>query len=415
MERRVVVTGMGCLTPLGNDLPTTWCALKQGKSGIGPITRFDAGRLSARIAGELKDFDPTTVLEPKQARRMDRFQQIAYASTLEALASANLEITPENADRVGVVIGSGIGGLESIGNGFKTLFDRGPSRISPFLITQMVVDLAPGLVSILLGAKGPNYSTVSACATGAHAVGEAAEVIRRGQADVMIAGGAEAAIVELGVGAFAIMRALSTRNDAPEKASRPFDAERDGFVLSEGGATLILEELQHARGRGVPILAEIVGYGSTADASHITDPAPGGDGAARAMAQALRSAGMKPREIDYVNAHGTSTLVGDVAETMAIKRVFGEYACSLPVSSTKSMTGHLLGAAGAAEAIFCILAMRDGFIPATINYEHPDPECDLDYVPNRGRQAELNAVMSNAFGFGGHNVSLILRKVGDEA
>lgn len=415
MERRVVVTGMGCLTPLGNDMPSTWCAVKQGKSGIGPITRFDASRLGVRIAGELKDFDPTAVLDRKEARRMDRFQQLAYASAVEALGHAGLEIAPDNADRVGVLVGSGVGGLGSLSDGFKTLFERGPGRISPFLITQMIVDLAPGLISILLGAKGPNYSPVSACATGAHAIGEATEIIRRGQADVMLAGGAEAGIVEIGVAGFTNMRALSTRNDAPEQASRPFDAERDGFVLAEGSGTLILEDLEYARNRGAHIYAEIVGYGLSSDASHITDPAPGGDGAGRAMAQALCRAGMKPDDIQYLNAHGTSTLVGDVAETAAIKRVFGSHAPALPISSTKSMTGHLLGAAGAVEAIFSILAMQDGYIPPTINYQHADPECDLDYVPNQGRAAALETVMSNSFGFGGHNVSLIFGKTADHA
>jgi 3-oxoacyl-[acyl-carrier-protein] synthase II len=410
MERRVVVTGLGCLSPLGNDVEGTWCAIKQGTSGIGPITRFDAQNLSVRFAGEVKDFEPTSFLEPKQARRMDRFQQLAFAAAVEAVRDAKLDITPDIADRVGVIVGSGIGGLGSLTDGFRTLYQRGPSRVSPFLITEMVVDLAPGLISILMGAKGPNYSPVSACATSAHAVGEAAEIIRRGQADVIIAGGSEAGIVEIGMAAFSNMRALSTRNDAPEKASRPFDAQRDGFIMAEGAGVVVLEDLEFAGARGARILAEVVGYGLTADASHITDPAPGGEGAARAMSQALERAGMRPEEIDYLNAHGTSTPVGDRAETAAIKTVFGEIAYRLPVSSTKSMTGHLLGAAGGFEAVLCVLAMQEGYIPPTINYEFPDPECDLDYVPNRGRHAELNAVMSNSFGFGGHNVSLILRK-----
>jgi 3-oxoacyl-[acyl-carrier-protein] synthase II len=410
MDRRVVVTGLGCLSPLGNDVASTWCAIKQGRSGIGPISRFDAERLPVRFAGEVKDFEPTSILEPKQARRMDRFQQLAYAAAVEALRSARLDITPEIADRVGVIVGSGIGGLGALSDGFRVLYERGPSRVSPFLITAMVVDLAPGLISILLGAKGPNYSPVSACATSAHAVGEAAEIIRRGQADVILAGGSEAGIVEIGMAAFSNMRALSTRNDAPEKASRPFDAQRDGFIMAEGAGVLVLEELEFARGRGATILAELVGYGLTADASHITDPAPGGEGAARAMAQALQRADMHPDEIDYLNAHGTSTPVGDRAETAAIKTVFGESAYRMAISSTKSMTGHLLGAAGGLEAVICVLAMREGYVPPTINYEFPDPECDLDYVPNQGRPAQLDAVMSNSFGFGGHNVSLILRK-----
>jgi 3-oxoacyl-[acyl-carrier-protein] synthase II len=411
MERRVVVTGMGCLSPLGNDVDSTWCGIRQGRSGIGPITMFDASNVGVRIAGEVKDFDPTAVLDRKEARRMDRFQQLAYACAVEAVGDAGLEIAPDNADRIGVMMGSGVGGLGSLTEGFRTLFNRGPSRVSPFLITQMVVDLSPGLISILLGAKGPNYSPVSACATSAHAIGEAAEIIRRGQADAMIAGGSEASIVEIGVAGFTNMRALSTRNDEPTRASRPWDAERDGFVLAEGGAALVLEDMELARARGATILAEVVGYGLTADASHITDPAPGGEGAARAMRQALDRAGLDLAEVDYLNAHGTSTLVGDRAETAAVKTVFGDRAYTLPVSSTKSMTGHLLGAAGALEAIICVQAILDECIPPTINYEHPDPECDLDYVPNQPRKARLDAVMSNSFGFGGHNVSLIFRRL----
>jgi 3-oxoacyl-[acyl-carrier-protein] synthase II len=410
MERRVVVTGMGCLTPVGNDLGSTWRAIKEGVSGIGPVQQFDPSRLPVRFAGELKDFDPASVLDRKEARRMDRFQQVGYASAVEALGHARLEITPENADRIGVLIGSGIGGLISLSDQFRVLQERGPSRISPFLITMMVVDLAPGLISILLGAKGPNYAVVSACASGGHAIGEAAEVIRRDQADVMIAGGAEAGLCEIAMAAFANMRALSFRNEDPQRASRPFDAKRDGFVMAEGAGTLILEELDHARARGAPIIADLVGYGMSADASHITEPAPGGEGAGRAMRQALERAGMAPEQVGYINAHATSTVVGDRAETNAIKSVFCDHAYRMPVSSTKSMTGHLLGASGAVEAIFSIKAMCEGFVPPTINYENPDPACDLDVVPNRGRAAQLDAVMSNSFGFGGHNVSLIFRR-----
>jgi 3-oxoacyl-[acyl-carrier-protein] synthase II len=410
MKRRVVVTGLGCLSPLGNDVASTWCAIKAGKSGVGPLTHFDASRLPVRFGGEVKDFDATTVLDRKVVRRMDRFQQLAFAATVEAIRDANLEIAPAIADRVGVLVGSGIGGLESLSEGFKTLFERGPSRISPFLIVQMVVDLAPGLISILLGAKGPNYSTVSACATSAHAIGEAAEIIRRGQADAILAGGSESCLVEIGMAGFSNMRALSTRNDDPPAASRPFDADRDGFIMAEGAAILVLEELEFARARGARILAEIGGYGLSADATHITDPAPGGEGAVRAMRQALDQARMGPGDIGYLNAHGTSTVVGDRAETRAIKTVFGRHAAELAVSSTKSMTGHLLGAAGALEAVFCVLAMRDCFLPPTINYQYPDPECDLDYVPNVGRNQATDAVMSNSFGFGGHNVSLIVRR-----
>ncbi len=409
MGRRVVVTGLGCLTPLGNNVTDTWCGIKAGKSGIKPIQRFDVSNQSVRFGGECLEFEPTSVLTPKEARRMDRFQQMAYASAMEAMAHSGLEITPENADRVGVVVGSGIGGLQTLTDQFRVLFDRGPSRISPFLITMMVVDLAPGMISIKLGAKGPNFSPVSACATSAHAIGEAGEIIKRGQADVMIAGGSEAGVVEMGLAGFSSMRALSTRNDDPEHASRPFDAQRDGFVMAEGAGILVLEELEHARARGAAIFAELVGYGQTADASHITDPAPGGEGAARAMKQALEQAGMRPEEIQYLNAHGTSTPPGDRAETTAIKTAFGDYARTLLISSTKSMTGHLLGAAGGVEAVFCIMAMQESYVPPTINYEYPDPECDLDYVPNHGRTVALEAVMSNSFGFGGHNVSLILR------
>jgi 3-oxoacyl-[acyl-carrier-protein] synthase II len=411
MERRIVITGLGVVSPLGNDVESTWAGIREGRSGIGPVTNFDARKLRVRIGGELKDFDVTTVLDRKQVRRMDRFQHLAIAAATEALRSAEVEITDANADGIGVVVGSGIGGLGSLAEGFRTLYSRGPDRVSPFLITQMVVDLAPGYISILLGAKGPNFSVVSACATGAHAIGEAAEIIRRGQAEIMIAGGAEAGIVEMGMAAFANMRALSTRNDEPQRASRPFDAQRDGFILAEGAGIVVLEGLEHAQDRGATIHAELVGYGQSADASHITDPAPGGEGAVRAMRQALERAGMLPEEVDYLNAHGTSTQVGDRVETAAIKTVFGEYAYSLPVSSTKSMTGHLLGASGGLETVLCILAMRDGFAPPTINYEFRDPDCDLDYVPNVGRSMPIEVAMSNSFGFGGHNVSLILKKI----
>ncbi|MGI8824705.1 MAG: beta-ketoacyl-ACP synthase II [Chloroflexota bacterium] len=409
MDRRVVVTGLGCITPLGNDVATTWCGMKQGRSGVGPITRFDAARLNVRIAGEVKDFDPTLTLDRKEARRTDRFQQMAYAAAVEALGHAQLEITDDIAERVGVLVGSGIGGIGCLSDGFKVLFERGPSRISPFLITQMLIDLAPGLISILLAAKGPNYSTVSACATSANAIGEAAEMIKRNQADVMIAGGSEAGIVEISVAAFGNMRALSARNDEPERASRPWDAGRDGFVLAEGAGILIVEELEFARARGAQILAELVGYGCTSDASHITEPATNGEGAARAMIQALERAQLQPADIGYLNAHGTSTQLGDRAESVAIKHVFGDAVHSLAISSTKSMTGHLLGAAGALESIVCIQAMREGFLPPTINHENPDPECDLDYVPNRGRVASVKAALNNSFGFGGHNVSLVFR------
>jgi 3-oxoacyl-[acyl-carrier-protein] synthase II len=401
---------MGCLSPLGNDLEATWCAAREGRSGIGPVTRFDASRLTTRFAGEVKDFDPATVLERKTARHMDRFQHLAAAAAFEALAHARFKITPENAERVGVIVGSGIGGIETLTQQIRVMDERGPMRVSPFLITMMVVDLAPGQISILLGAKGPNYATVSACATSAHAIGQAAEAIRRNQADVMLAGGSEAGVVEVGMASFCTMHALSTRNDEPERASRPFDRDRDGFVVAEGAAVLVLEERRHAEKRGAAILAEVAGYGQTADAHHLTEPAPRGEGAARAMRMALNDAGMQPEEVEYLNAHATSTVVGDIRETLAIKDVFGEHAYRMPVSATKSMTGHLVGAAGALEAILSIQALVDGFIPPTINLENPDPECDLDYVPNAGRAGPLRAVMSNAYGFGGHNVSLVFRK-----
>jgi 3-oxoacyl-[acyl-carrier-protein] synthase II len=401
---------MGCLSPLGNDLATTWSAAREGRSGIGPVTRFDASRLTTRFAGEVTDFDPHTVLDRKAARHMDRFQHLAVAAAVEALAHSRFKITPENAERVGVIVGSGIGGIETLTQQIRLMDERGPMRVSPFLITMMVVDLAPGQISILLGAKGPNYATVSACATSAHAIGQAADAIQRGQADVMLAGGSEAGVVEVGMASFCTMHALSTRNDDPQRASRPFDRDRDGFVVAEGAAVLVLEERGHAERRGATILAEMAGYGQTADAHHVTEPAPRGEGAARAMRMALDDAAMAPQEIEYINAHATSTLVGDSRETEAIKDVFGEHAYRLAVSSTKSMTGHLVGAAGGLEALLSVQALVDGFIPPTINLENPDPECDLDYVPNVGRPARLRAVMSNAYGFGGHNVSLVFRE-----
>lgn len=411
MTRRVVVTGMGAVTPLGRDLATTWQGLIEGCSGIGAVTRFDPSRLSARIAGECRDFDPSELLSARDMRHMDRFQQLAYAAAIEALEMAQFAITCDNAERVGVLIGSGVGGIDTIIEGARTLFARGPDRVSPFFITKMAINMGGAYISILLGAKGPNFSTVSACSSGGHAIGEAVEIVRRGQADVMLAGGAEAGIVELAMAGFCNMRALSTRNEEPERASRPFNADRDGFVIAEGAGVLVIEELEHALARNVPILAEVVGYGSTGDASHITDPALGGEGAARAMRQALCDAGLGPVDIQYINAHGTSTPAGDSAETAAIRATFGTYADSIAVSSTKSMTGHCVGAAGAIESIVCIKAIDSGIVPPTINYEHPDPTCDLDYVPNVARHMSVDAAMNNAFGFGGHNVTLIFRRV----
>jgi 3-oxoacyl-[acyl-carrier-protein] synthase II len=410
--RRVVVTGMGMVSPLGIGVEATWKGVLEGRTGIRPVSFFDASPLRCRIAGEVPGFSPETFgIDFKLAKRCDRFTQFALATTHEALQQARLAITPAISERIGVIIGSGIGGLNTLMDQFTVLFQKGPERISPFFVTMLITDLAAGQISIKYGLKGPNFAISSACATGAHAVGESVEIIRRGDADVMLAGGSEAPIVLIAMAAFANMRALSNRNDDPQHASRPFDAERDGFVLAEGAATLVLEAEDYALARNAPILAEIVGYGSTADAHHVTEPAQDGEGAARAMAIAMDRAGVRPADIQYINAHGTSTLAGDRAETAAIKKVFGDLAYRIPVSSTKGATGHMLGAGGAVEAAFCIKAMRDGIVPATINYTVPDPECDLDFVPNTPRKTgPLDITMSNSFGFGGHNVSLVLRR-----
>lgn len=407
---RVVVTGMGAVTPLGLDVTGLWQGVKEGRSGAGLITRFDTADYDTKFAAEVKDFDPLTVLDRKEARRTDRVIQYALAAAFEALKTSELQITADNADRVGVLIGSGIGGIETLGDNFNTLATRGPGRISPFLVPMMIADMPAGMVSIRTGAKGPNYAPVSACATSGHAIGEAAAIIRRGDADVMIAGGTEAPIVPIAIAGFNSARALSTRNDDPEHASRPFDATRDGFVMGEGGAVLILESLEHAIERGAPILAEISGYAATADAYHITMPDEIGSGAARAMQLAVKQAGLQITDIDYINAHGTSTSANDRLETLAIKKVFGEHAYAIPVSSSKSQFGHLLGAAGAVEGVICILALREGLVPATINYSEADADCDLDVVPNTPRQASLRHALSNSFGFGGHNVSLIFSR-----
>ena len=410
MTRRVVITGIGLVTPLGNDTASTWAALCAGKSGIGPITRFDASRHDVRIAGEVKDFDPLAVMDRKLARRTDRFSHFAIAATLEALADSGLEIAPI-ADDVGVVIGSGSGGLWTLEEGFHQIFERPPDRFSPFFITMQPADMAGANISMLVGARGHNYATVSACATGAHAIGEAAEIIKRGDAQAMIAGGTEAGITSMTIAAFASMHALSTRNDDPEGASRPFDATRDGFVSGEGAGILILEEMESARARGAHMYAEVVGYAATADAHHITDPAPGGAGLARAIRRALAKAGIAPNEVDYINAHGTSTPPNDRNETAAVHAVFGEYAPHLPISSTKSMTGHLMGAAGGIELAFTALALEHGIIPPTINYRTPDPACDLDYVPNEARHQAIKVALSESMGFGGHNAVVVLRRV----
>jgi 3-oxoacyl-[acyl-carrier-protein] synthase II len=409
-QRRVVVTGLGCVTPLGVGTEESWAACVAGKSGVGPITRFDAAGMKTQIAAEVKGFDGSAFMEKKELKKMGRFIQYAVASSKMALADADYQVTGSEAARVGVSIGAGLGGLPEIEDEHKVLLESGARRISPFFIPMVIANLAPGHVSILTGAKGPNLSIVTACATGAHSIGEAWHTIRRGDADVMISGGTEATITPLAVGGFNAMRALSTRQGPPEKVSRPFDKERDGFVIGEGGGVVILEGLDHARSRGARIYAEVVGYGATADAYHITAPDPEGDGAARCMEAALRSGGVTPGDVGYINAHGTSTPFNDYYETLAIKRVFGEHAKKLWVSSTKSMTGHLLGAAGSVEAVFSILAIRDQVVPPTINYEIPDPECDLDYVPNQARQGEVRCVLSNSFGFGGTNASLLFRR-----
>jgi 3-oxoacyl-[acyl-carrier-protein] synthase II len=406
--RRVAVTGMGVVCPVGLGCDAMWESLAAGRSGIGSIDTFDTAEYPVHFAG-LVDVDFSSVLSGKEERRMSRFQHFAMYAADEAMRDAGLtEIDPDEAERVGVIVGSGIGGLHVFEEQTRTLIERGPSRISPFLIPMMLVDLAPGLISIKYGAKGPNWAPVSACATGTHAIGEAFETIRRGAADVIVSGGFDAGVTPLGLAGFCAARALSTRNDDPQGASRPFDAGRDGFVMGEGGAILVLEEWEHAVARGVRIHAEVIGYGATADAYHITSPAPDGDGARRAMVAALEQAGIAPADVDYINAHGTSTELGDAGETLAIKRAFG--ADVPPVSSTKSMMGHLLGGAGAVEAAACVLAMQHGLIPPTINYSEPDPACDLDYVPNVAREASVEVAMSNSFGFGGHDATILLRK-----
>jgi 3-oxoacyl-[acyl-carrier-protein] synthase II len=397
------------MTPLGTEIDTIWQRLCRGESGIGPITRFDATAYPAHIAGEVREFDPAQYLDKHDIRRTDRFCQLAIAAGQEAVNDAGLDIDEGTGHRSGVYIGSAMGGLESLETVHSVLLEKGPRRVSPIFPAMLLGNLAAGHVSMRLGATGPNNSSVTACAAGAHSIGEAFHTILRGAADVMIAGGAEATITPLAISSFGNMRALSPQADAPAKASRPFDRERDGFVMSEGAAVLVLEELQHAKRRGAPIHAELVGYGSASDAHHITAPPPDGAGAAACMAAALQDAGLSPDAVDYVNAHATSTPVGDVSETMAIKSVFKDRAYSLPISATKSMTGHMLGAAGAIESIFTILALRQGILPPTINYEYQDPRCDLDYVPNEARQAALRVAMSNAFGFGGTNASLVFR------
>jgi 3-oxoacyl-[acyl-carrier-protein] synthase II len=409
----VVVTGMGAVTPIGNDVTAYWASLMAGRSGIATITSFDPSRLDARIAGEVKDFQPELVMPKKEVRRHDRYVHLAWVASVEALADAaipNPILDESLAERTGVIIGSGIGGINTMIRDVIEAHELGVERIGPFLVTSLIPDMGAGFVAIYANARGPNYATVSACSSSNHAIGDALNIIRRGDADVMIAGGAESGIGEIPIAAFAAMRALSTRNDEPQRASRPFDADRNGFVMSDGAGVVILEALEHAVARGARIHAELVGYAATDDASHITLPAPGGRGAVASMSLALADAGMAPAEIGYINAHGTSTVPNDRAETAAIKTVFGEGAYGVPVSSTKSMTGHLLGAGGGIEAIASILAIEEGMLPPTINYETPDPECDLDYVPNVARPSAISAAMSNSFGFGGHNATLVFRR-----
>lgn len=410
MRRRVVVTGIGLITPVGLDAPATWAALLEGKSGIGPITRFDATEYPCRIAGEVRGFDIERYIDRKEARRMDTFIHYAIAASREALEGSGLVIDASNADRVGVFIGSGIGGLPLLERTHRDLMERGPRKISPFFIPGMIGNLASGQVSILTGAKGPNLAVVTACATGSHAIGESFRLIREGYADGMITGGAEAVITPLAVGGFCAMKAVSTRNDEPEKASRPFDAERDGFVMGEGAGIVVLEERERAIARGAVPVCEVVGYGLSGDAYHISAPSPDGDGAVRSMRHALEDAGLGPSEIDYINAHGTGTPTGDRVEIAAVKAVFGEHARKLAISSTKSMTGHLLGAAGGLETAVVALCVREDRVPPTINQTAPDPECDLDCVPNAARSMPVRAAMNNSFGFGGTNATLVLRK-----
>lgn len=408
-KRRVVVTGVGAVTPLGNDVETTWKNLIAGVSGVGPLTRLNADEYPAKVAAELKDFNIESYIEKKDARKMDRFTHYAIAAATMAVKDAALEINDENAPRVGVWIGSGIGGMETFENQFETFLNRGYKRVSPFFVPMIIPDMAAGQVSIMLGAKGINSCTVTACATGTNSIGDAFKVIQRGDADVMVTGGAEAPITRMSVAGFCANTALSTNPD-PQTASRPFDANRDGFVIGEGAGIVILEDLEHALARGAKIYAEIIGYGATGDAYHVTAPAPGGEGGARAMKQALVDGGLTPEDVDYINAHGTSTGYNDKYETAAIKEVFGEHAYKVAVSSTKSMTGHLLGAAGGIEAIFSVLAIKEGVIPPTMNLETSDPECDLDYVPNQARQKEITTVISNSLGFGGHNATIAFKK-----
>ena len=410
MKRRVVVTGIGLVTPCGIGTDNVWNNILSGKSGIGPITRFDTERFDTKFAGEVKDFNPEDYIQPKEVKKMDLFIHYALAAAHIAMKDSGLDMGKEDSERVGVVVGTGLGGLPTIEKYHSVFLERGPGRITPFFIPMLIANEAPGHIAIQHGIKGPNLCIVTACATGAHSIGEACRIIQYGDADVMVAGGSEANLTPLTVGGFNAMKALSTRNDDPLKASRPFERDRDGFVVAEGSGIVILEELEHAKKRGAKIYAEMAGYGYNGDAYHITAPCPDGDGFIRCIRMALKDAQLSPDDVDYINAHGTSTKLNDYIETLAIKEVFKEKAYKIPVSSTKSMTGHLLGAAGAIEAIFSVLSMRDQVCPPTINYENPDPECDLDYVPNTARKCTINVVMSNGFGFGGTNSTLVFRR-----
>jgi 3-oxoacyl-[acyl-carrier-protein] synthase II len=410
VSRRVVVTGVGLVLPQGIGIDSVWHKICEGVSGVGPITKFDTTDFETKIAAEVRGFRSEDYIEPREIRKMDIFIHYALAATRIAQDDAGLEITEENAERVGVIVGTGLGGLTSIEKYHKVLLERGPHRITPFFIPMLIANEASGQIAIFTGAKGPNLCVVTACATGSHSIGDAYRCIQYGDADVVIAGGVEATITPLAVGGFNAMKAISTRNDEPERASRPFERDRDGFVVGEGAAIVILEELEYARKRGAQLYAEMIGYGYNGDAYHLAAPEPNGDGAARCMQMALRDAGIAPEEVDYINAHGTSTELNDFTETLAIKRVFGDYAYNLPISSTKSMTGHLLGAAGSSETVFSCLTIRDQVIPPTINYENPDPTCDLDYVPNTAREGNVEVVISNAFGFGGTNATLVFKR-----
>jgi 3-oxoacyl-[acyl-carrier-protein] synthase II len=410
-DRRVVVTGLGIVSPLGNDVQTFWKNLVEGQCGIDRIASFDVSSYDTQIAGEVKNFEPGPAFpSPKEVRRTDRYSQFGVYAAWQALKDSGLDLNKANLDDIGVFVGSGIGGLETVTAQHTILLERGPGRLSPFMIPMLISNMASGLVSMYHNLRGPNFATCSACATANHALGEAWRTIKMGDASVMFAGGAEATIVPIGIGGFCAMKAMSTRNDDPKHASRPFDKERDGFVMGEGSGVIVLEELEHAKARGARIYAELAGYGNTADAHHLTAPSPGGEGASRCMRMALRNGGLNPEDVSYINAHGTSTPQGDIAETQAIKTVFGDHARKLVVSSTKGATGHMLGAAGAVEMIVCAKAIETNTVPPTINYQVPDPECDLDYVPNTARSMKVNAIINNSFGFGGHNATLLAKK-----